>query len=110
MTAVTVALDDIERLVEDVVTGDASEAETLAILRARGLNPDAQVLTDAVTLLWTRNGLIAGSIDPYSYFEAPPRAGVDMWQAAVNDVEAKFAWQLNILARATARRVRSVTA
>lgn len=110
MTAASIALDDVEALVERVVEGDDTEGQVLAILRARGLNPDREVLADAVTLLWTRNGLIAGSIDPYSYFEAPPRAGVDMWQAAVNDVEAKFAWQLNILARATARRVRSVTA
>lgn len=95
----SLVLDDVERLVEDMAAGDATERETLAILRARRLTPDRTALADAVTLLWLRNQFIDGDGDAYDFLGVEPRAGVRFWDAAVMKCEDDLRQALLVLAK-----------
>jgi len=92
-------LDHVDQLVVRIVEEAVTPAQALAVLRSRGYNPDPEALNDAVCLWHDLHDLLDGSKDPSSVFDAPPRAGVNMLDAAISKVAGDYAWRIGTLAR-----------
>lgn len=93
----------VEAIVWSVEQGTITHAQGLAQLRARGLNPDPLVLTDAAESMRVRDGLLAGDLDPYTSLDAEPRLhSGDLREHAVSVYDARLCDALRALSRAPA--------
>lgn len=97
------ALTAVEGIVATLAEGTITTGQALAQLRARGHNPDAMALADAVQSFTDRDGLAGGLIDPLDYLETAPTVGVDWQQHAINKVEADLEFALRQLAKRPAQ-------
>lgn len=91
----------VDEICQDVAIGDMSPVEALAELRAKGLTPDREALSEAVAAVQLRDRFLDEQGDPYAYVgvDGPVAGGPNIWVAAVKQAETELCYQLTALAR-----------
>lgn len=95
MTPNLTAADEI---VARCASQDATPDECLAELRAHGLTADREALSEAVAATHLRDTFILRQGDPYSFVGIAPRAGLRVWDLAVELAEDALESQIRFLA------------
>jgi hypothetical protein len=107
MTALSPALTFVHDVAYDVALGDETPEHALAELRAKGLTPDREALSEAVAAIQLRDRFLANEGDPVAYTGIEFGQHVRVWDEAVAKAETELEWALRTLGRRTVQAVAS---